>query len=637
MSSPDAPYKSRLFNFLNRQSLRWGDRLGKALRNLQVAAIWGAQILAYPVYLLAQTGRLLGERLGQKVEAIAGRVEEDPETLATDLPIQRSLASVVLEVKGTISGDRALQQGILRELTAYTVAIKPIEPSPPDLSSPQAEGETTAAIEVRGIACSLETRALVLVAPENQVLDILSPTQQQQLQQRLIWEVASFKHRQRLIASAARPLRISSATERDSRVLLPARWFWKVMRWVQRSPVAIAIDLFGESALAQSSAAHSSRSPQLEDLLGGSGFNEPIAWLDGAIAHLETNPPVPPLALAQWREAVESVVRRLQDKLSPPEQDLTEGKASDARSLQALLQAAIAYFFTPQGKLSTDNPESRTLLSPSARAADPLLPGQDPPALPDAGGEIALNASESDTPSHSQEAGKAETLTLLYLIRAAIDYFFGTRESAAIAENPTHPDRAPDPSFPEKVPVELPEKMPSLQLAPETTPAGAETGDLWLVWEDLYEEIASDRDPELAVEESLTPALSPNPAPTPMAVKRSPFRKISPAVRAARLQRSQHKKRSSLARNAAPKSHPPTSPSQKEITPSSPPANPESPLSVREESALDPASDWIETEATSTGYVKHPLEQLLEWLDKLMLAIENVVLAIWRWIYRRIP
>jgi uncharacterized protein Smg (DUF494 family) len=48
---------------------------------------------------------------------------------------------------------------------------------------------------------------------------------------------------------------------------------------------------------------------------------------------------------------------------------------------------------------------------------------------------------------------------------------------------------------------------------------------------------------------------------------------------------------------------------------------------------LDP--DWIETKATPIGYVKHPLERILEWLDRLLLLTEEWVASIWRWLRQR--
>lgn len=43
-------------------------------------------------------------------------------------------------------------------------------------------------------------------------------------------------------------------------------------------------------------------------------------------------------------------------------------------------------------------------------------------------------------------------------------------------------------------------------------------------------------------------------------------------------------------------------------------------------------SDWIETNATTMGYVKHPLEQLLEWLDLAILWVENIFVKFWHWL-----
>jgi hypothetical protein len=45
-----------------------------------------------------------------------------------------------------------------------------------------------------------------------------------------------------------------------------------------------------------------------------------------------------------------------------------------------------------------------------------------------------------------------------------------------------------------------------------------------------------------------------------------------------------------------------------------------------------PASDWVDAEATAVGYVKHPLERLLDWFDRLALWIEGAIVKLWQWI-----
>ena len=47
---------------------------------------------------------------------------------------------------------------------------------------------------------------------------------------------------------------------------------------------------------------------------------------------------------------------------------------------------------------------------------------------------------------------------------------------------------------------------------------------------------------------------------------------------------------------------------------------------------IEDSAKPIETKATKIGYVKHPLERLLEWLDRAMLLLENVLTRVFQWI-----
>ena len=49
---------------------------------------------------------------------------------------------------------------------------------------------------------------------------------------------------------------------------------------------------------------------------------------------------------------------------------------------------------------------------------------------------------------------------------------------------------------------------------------------------------------------------------------------------------------------------------------------------------LESAPDWIETNASLMGYVKHPLEILLQWLDRAMLWLEDVLMIVWQWVQK---
>ncbi|HEY9296914.1 MAG TPA: hypothetical protein VIQ31_11165, partial [Phormidium sp.] len=53
-------------------------------------------------------------------------------------------------------------------------------------------------------------------------------------------------------------------------------------------------------------------------------------------------------------------------------------------------------------------------------------------------------------------------------------------------------------------------------------------------------------------------------------------------------------------------------------------------LQKQSNSDYDNTSDWIETQATPTGYIKHPLEQVLAVLDRTMFIIEELLLKMWK-------
>ena len=51
---------------------------------------------------------------------------------------------------------------------------------------------------------------------------------------------------------------------------------------------------------------------------------------------------------------------------------------------------------------------------------------------------------------------------------------------------------------------------------------------------------------------------------------------------------------------------------------------------------LEYKPDFLETDSVSVGYVKHPLELLLEWLDLAMLRLEESILQISKWLHAMI-
>ena len=102
--------------------------------------------------------------------------------------------------------------------------------------------------QVRGLACQLDSRSLVLVTDQNQILDVLTEAQQITLRQRITWDTAHYG-RYRQIRQRTRQAVARLDSDRDDRLFAPVRMLRSVMAWMQTSRVAIATNLFQEASL----------------------------------------------------------------------------------------------------------------------------------------------------------------------------------------------------------------------------------------------------------------------------------------------------------------------------------------------------------------------------------------------------
>lgn len=300
--SPSGRFQSRVLSFLSQQRLRLQDQVQRLWRRSQVTAVWSAQILLYPIYVAFQTTRLLGSRVSRAAQRLVpGLQAADPdlEQPATDAPIQKTLQAVwsVLTPQPLNAPQTAIrlsghpgQPGDNFSLTAPAAppgqlilrspaSLAPTAPSPASLLPPT--------LAPHGIASLLSTHALVLVTERGDILDILTPAQQLWLQQRMAWELAGFWRDRRLFERGHRPANFLPPTHAPRHALPPVRAFLRLMGWMQRSPVAIATNLFQEAALVQYFAAPN----------GQPGFNLPGEqdewWLQGSASPALPLPPRP--------------------------------------------------------------------------------------------------------------------------------------------------------------------------------------------------------------------------------------------------------------------------------------------------------------------------------------------------------
>ncbi len=317
------PYQSRLFNFLNRQAIAVNDRLGKTVRHLKVAASWGVQVLLYPFYLLVQTARWAEFQLENKFEEIKYQLPinnqeslTETESITTDEVISNVLAKVQSSLDGFIikSFKDTNNNSLVKTEQNQTVSLVQNVP------------------KIEAIACLLEHKSLVLVAKNNEIIDILTSEQQSKLAQLISWQITKYGIYSRNKIKKSRSS-LPLITINNSHIIAPIRWFWQVMGWMQVSDVARGINLFGElrySSYSENSLNLSRPTPKI------------INKLDGKIAYLERQ---------QDRETGQLVNKNHQ---------LIVNQEDNPFQIQVLILAAIDYFF---GQKNTNKNSLKTELN----------------------------------------------------------------------------------------------------------------------------------------------------------------------------------------------------------------------------------------------------------------------------------
>ncbi|AOY81661.1 hypothetical protein BJP36_18835 [Moorena producens JHB] len=663
MSSPaKGPYRSRLFNFINRQSQRFVDQIQRTTRHLKVAAVWGGQILLYPVYLLVQASLSAGRQISSSVKAGLPQLRTFSHAQPQETPPEADTAiQRVLQELKVGSFNLELDLDNLKPSNGQAVTLNNGQPillerqrltslnnqEPVSLYNGQAvtpaKPATNEHMLIHGVACLLDNRGLVLVTVENQILDILTPQQQQKLASRISWEVADLMRKWRLAHSLdGKKASPSLATLDHPPILPPIRLFWRLMAWVQTSPVAIAINLFGESRIIRAvsnrqsaTSNHRQAKPKPFQLSPSSPIEEVLAFLDDKFLELESH------QLVQRAEVVVKLSKQIPLKL----------RQSNNQLIQALQK--------------------------------PLIKG--------------------DTSEEVTAGSETNRFKLLSLIYAAIDYFFGRKPSnfsligsseqspIASGSGEVLPGGNSNDFYPEAHQLSGDNSPPlSPSLKPSTsTPSRSKSDELdpWLtdndfLWgnpdtSDHYQNLSSStsnsgNQAELPVANLKSRHQLPEGFNSKIPVKSeksiwSLFKRYLNLLKApgkliiSRNKSSNVKSRPSISQNKNSRTDksPDLSQIQDNLGKTTPKESQDQPLAVvnsgstkvngskgeensaiansRNDSDVEPNQDWIETKATPEGYVKHPLELVLEWLDITILWIEELVVKIWRLLQRLWP
>ncbi|WP_414624269.1 hypothetical protein [Calothrix sp. CCY 0018] len=166
-SASKGRYQSRLFNFFHKQSRRFGERFGHSLRKLQVATSWYAEALSKTVYLLLQ-----------KAANSAG----------IQLPGTVGEPKLYLQPSEEPSSDAAT----IRVLENVETRYIPSSTNQSTTANYKITASGSSSQQIQGVASQLSSQNLVLVTSENEILDILTPSQQQALENQIISEIAHY-------------------------------------------------------------------------------------------------------------------------------------------------------------------------------------------------------------------------------------------------------------------------------------------------------------------------------------------------------------------------------------------------------------------------------------------------------------
>jgi hypothetical protein len=643
------PYQSRLLNFISKQSRQVADNCDRTWRQIKEATLTATQILLYPAYLLVQSSRMLGRQLresSQKVdlpelEEFGG--DENPDlppnwyqgetseesSIAEILHLAENLLNSSQTAKTLASFPLLINQGNTANNLHPTVNFSP-ETAKYQITSvlehPLAKTQlnTTSAIvgqpQVQGIASFIPARTLVLVGRENQILDILTPEQQEMLEGRITWEIANGGSGRREIAQKELKFNLGLESAAKKAQLPPVRRFWELMAWVQTSPVALKRNQFGESILAVKKA-----------------IDRNSILAQKASAPLTSKP-------AQQSIAASNSIDHNIPKLETNFNSKFDDRISNPLSFVTLIDRAAV------------NIEELTL-PPSAKTT--VAPTETP------GVKINTSGTEANLDFSAREILEKYARNIEGIIWSSVDHLLGKETAAS-----DNTEKA--------VAIQYSLKQRQEQ---ENTQNSPEVDRPWLNWQDLFGEAApghliegsskpqaaaqsviAQASPkvkeemaelgELAEGRSIPVSISPYPQAIHRLLaqlKQSLVTKVPKSQPQAAPNSALTQKNSSALTAESTLGRAPETQVSKNTNPNTA-KNSQSPAAItaptsrytapqpkNQSAGVQPEDDYLETKAESMGYIKHPLEQVLEWLDRVMLRLENIAEQLWNWAKSNLP
>jgi hypothetical protein len=193
-------YQSRVFTFINQRTNRFKDTCTQGFRHIKVAVIWSGQALLYPFHLLAQTTKIFQPQITPPAQKpVLPPVSDINIEQALELVVDAGYPIVIAEGGSLTTADsrgRSLQQQVTtgRQLIVANEDSSNLGSYDPETDdwevasySPRRSQQQVVAKKpvIQGLSSLLVDRQLVLVTTENEILDILTSSQQQEIRRRI--------------------------------------------------------------------------------------------------------------------------------------------------------------------------------------------------------------------------------------------------------------------------------------------------------------------------------------------------------------------------------------------------------------------------------------------------------------------
>ncbi|MEO1133631.1 MAG: hypothetical protein AAFX40_13105, partial [Cyanobacteria bacterium J06639_1] len=175
-----SPYRSKFVTFAVEQTQRWKRRAGVAVRWAKAGLMTGVQWLLHPVYLLSQASRWTGRTLQNAAATqllTAGKTDRD-RVESFDSSVQRILDVARIHVPQAAIAPTQKPSHALEAARSTALQAPESVRNNVGLTRASSTSATQTRRSVRGLACQISDRDLVLIDDCNCSLNCLSPAQQ---------------------------------------------------------------------------------------------------------------------------------------------------------------------------------------------------------------------------------------------------------------------------------------------------------------------------------------------------------------------------------------------------------------------------------------------------------------------------